>query len=327
METEPVSPQEHSPAELPHVIEALRRRIVELEERLIQGEHFIRALEERESYLSVLLDESSDPIFAFHLDGTYRYVNQAFADGVQKKREEIMGRRIWDIFSPEEAEKRYSALNWVFENGVTRVIEVRVPRTDGDQYYLTTIKPIKDAGGQVTAAICISKDITERKLMEEELRRLSTRDTLTGLYNRNFFELELERLQHSRHRPISILVADLDGLKRINDQEGHGAGDQALRNLAHIFGQVFRSEDYVARIGGDEFVVLMPGTTIDGAAAASERLRVKIQQSQPPLGLSIGVATEWEGCTLIEVFQLADERMYADKRRRKRFQERALYDT
>ena len=90
----------------------------------------------------VLLDESSDPIFAFYPDGTYRYVNQAFASGVRVPRDEIIGRRIWDVFSQEEADKRFAVVKWVLENAESKVFEVRVPRPDGDRFYITTVKPI-----------------------------------------------------------------------------------------------------------------------------------------------------------------------------------------
>jgi len=119
----------------------------------------------------ILLDESSDPIFSFYPDGTYQYVNRAFAEGVAKPVDEITGRRIFDIFPSDEAEKRFSVLSEVFKTGVRKVFEVRVPRPDGDRYYLTTVNPVRDESGTVISAICSSKEITDRKNAEEELRR------------------------------------------------------------------------------------------------------------------------------------------------------------
>jgi len=127
------------------------------------------ALQESEEKHRILLEESSDPIFTFYPDGQYRYVNKAFADGVGKTREEIIGKKIWDVFPKDEADKRYAAVKWVFENGITKVIEVRVPRPDGDRYYITTVKPILNDQGKVVSVICISKEITERKQAEEAL--------------------------------------------------------------------------------------------------------------------------------------------------------------
>lgn len=136
----------------------------------IQAENDLRESEEKHRFL---LDESSDPIFAFNPDGMYRYVNKAFADGVRRKREEIIGRKIWDVFSREEADKRYAAVKWVFENREARVIEVHVPGVEVDHYYLTTVKPVMNARNEVITVICISKDITERKLAEKEIKKLN----------------------------------------------------------------------------------------------------------------------------------------------------------
>jgi diguanylate cyclase (GGDEF)-like protein len=194
------------------------------------------------------------------------------------------------------------------------VIEVRVPRTDGDTYYLTTVKPILNAQNAVISVICISKEITERKLMEQELQHLSTHDILTGLYNRNFFEVEMERLQTSRLFPIGIVVADVDNLKTVNDRYGHSAGDELIRKITHLLRKSFRSEDIVARIGGDEFAILLPEMDEMDTQALVDRLRVNLAKLDDPLSdLSIGMAIGKEGCSLSDVMRLADDRMYQDK--------------
>jgi PAS domain S-box-containing protein len=128
------------------------------------------ALRASEASFRALLDESSDPIFSFLPDGTYRYVNQAFARGVGRPREEIVGRRIFDVFPPAEAEKRFAVLRQVFRTGLRQDFDVRVPRPDGDRHYLTTVQPVLGEGGAVVSAMCSSKDITDRKRMEGELR-------------------------------------------------------------------------------------------------------------------------------------------------------------
>jgi PAS domain S-box-containing protein len=134
----------------------------------LRGE--LEALRVREASFRSLLDESGDPIFSFLPDGTYRYVNQAFARGLGKAREEIVGRRIFDVFEPSEAEKRFEVLRQVFKTGVAKVFDVRVPRPDGDRFYQTTVQPSLGDDGEVTSVMCSSKDITERRRMEAELR-------------------------------------------------------------------------------------------------------------------------------------------------------------
>jgi PAS domain S-box-containing protein len=129
------SPIQHkAKVQISDELEALRQRLAELEARMAENLQTVDALQESERNYRILLDESSDPIFTFYPDGQYRYVNKAFADGVGRKLHEIIGKKIWDVFPKDEADKRYAAVKWVFENGNTKVIEVRVPRPDGDTY-------------------------------------------------------------------------------------------------------------------------------------------------------------------------------------------------
>lgn len=149
----------------------------------------ITRLRVSEKHYRVLMDESMDPTFSFYADGTYRYVNNAFAKGVGKNSNEIIGRKIWDVFEKDEADKRFALVKKVFTEGKTEEIEVRVPQSAGDTYYLTTVKPILNDGGVVETVICTSKNITKRKVAEiglkEERDKLSKAlkeiKTLSGL--------------------------------------------------------------------------------------------------------------------------------------------------
>lgn len=132
----------------------------------------LRALREREETYRQLLDDSSDPIFCFYPDGRYKYVNKAFALGTRKDQDFIIGRTIWDVFSKEEADKRFAVVKWVVENAQVKEIEVRVPTPGHDRFYLTTVKPAFGKNGEVTTVMCISKEITERKRTEEERERM-----------------------------------------------------------------------------------------------------------------------------------------------------------
>lgn len=162
-------------------------------------------------------------------------------------------------------------------------------------------------------------DITARKKAENYLKYLGTHDVLTGLYNRAYFEEELHRLEKGRQFPISILAVDLNGLKPANDNHGHEAGDALLRRAAEVLKAAFRAEDVVARIGGDEFVVLMPETDAAAAAQTVQRLQKLIALNNqfyqgPPLSLAMGTGTGQQGQVLAVVLREADDRMYADKR-------------
>jgi two-component system cell cycle sensor histidine kinase/response regulator CckA len=131
----------------------------------------LEKLRNSEKHSRLLLDESMDPTFSFYADGTYRYVNNAFAKGVGKPLDEIIGRKIWDVFEKDEADKRFALVKKVFTTGKTEEIEVRVPVASGDTYYLTTLKPILNDIGEVETVICTSKNITERIHAEKALQK------------------------------------------------------------------------------------------------------------------------------------------------------------
>lgn len=157
---------------------------------------------------------------------------------------------------------------------------------------------------------------------EDKLYHLSTHDAMTGLYNRLFFEAELERLNWGRTYPVSIVMVDVDNLKRVNDTLGHAAGDTLIAAAARALREAFRTEDVVARIGGDEFAILLELANEGAAAAALARIREAVVRCNGPesesfLSLSLGAATATVVNTLYETWKLADQRMYEEKGRRK----------
>ena len=164
-------------------------------------------------------------------------------------------------------------------------------------------------------------EIIQRKDMEEQLRYLGTHDILTGVYNRLFFDGELGRLEKSREFPISLIVADLDDLKKTNDTLGHTVGDGLLKRAGIALSLALRQGDILARIGGDEFAVLLPNTGAESVQAILDRIRGRIDDDnadQPDLhlSLSLGAATSEKG-NLTRAFLLADRQMYAEKSARK----------
>jgi diguanylate cyclase (GGDEF)-like protein/PAS domain S-box-containing protein len=160
-------------------------------------------------------------------------------------------------------------------------------------------------------------NIAERKQTETELVYQSSHDALTGLYNRRHWEEARVLMARAGQFPISIVVADVDGLKRTNDYWGHDTGDRLLRETSSILKAGFRSNDIVARIGGDEFGVLLPGTPAHIAQQAVDRVRLNLMhhnaEAQDFLSVSFGIATATICVSLDEAFKAADREMYQEK--------------
>ena len=168
--------------------------------------------------------------------------------------------------------------------------------------------------GQIAAAI-------ERKTAEDNLRFVSLHDALTKLYNRNYFEEEMKRLDKRRAGSVAVVVFDLDGLKMVNDTLGHEQGDRMLAVAAQILSAAFRAGDVVARIGGDEFAALLEEASAELLGQIRERIRLSTEQSnrqQPdevalPISLSMGYALSvGSGTPMRELFRQADNAMYRE---------------
>ena len=153
--------------------------------------------------------------------------------------------------------------------------------------------------------------------LDEKRQFFGYKDRLTGLYNRDFFEEELSRLDCERQLPMTVIMGDLSGLKLINDAFGHEMGDRALKRVAELMKRAFRKEDIVSRVGGDEFVVLLPQTPEEVAVSIVKR--IKNDCAANPLdfikiSISFGVATKIAGDENInDIYKKAEDRMYFNK--------------
>ena len=184
--------------------------------------------------------------------------------------------------------------------------------TNPNIFHEEDIKIMEFVSSQVATAI-------ERKKTEEKFKHLSFHDSLTGLYNRAYFEEELERFNFPRYYPLSIVMLDVNGLKVINDTFGHSEGDRLLKHLSQILISVSRQGDIVARIGGDEFAILLPYTSSEEAYKFCERIKQACQQDKiEPIylrpNISLGYTIqEGEYKDTATLLKEADKKMYQDK--------------
>jgi len=144
-----------------------------------------------------------------------------------------------------------------------------------------------------------------------EYKRLSFYDNLTGLYNYRYFADEVSRLQSSR-KPVTVLVADVDDLKEVNDNCGHQRGDELIESVGRVFSSCTRESDIAARIGGDEFGIILPGAKRETAEVIADRIRRKCKEKG--IDISIGIAVRRSCSNMERAVDKADRRMYENKR-------------
>jgi diguanylate cyclase (GGDEF)-like protein/PAS domain S-box-containing protein len=271
------------------------------------------------AYHRAVFDEQGKPV-----DYIFLEVNDYFEKVTGLQKEKLIGRRVTEVIPGI----RDSAFNWIKTYGE---VAVTGRETSFEQYLehfgkwfsVSAYSPIK---GHFAA---IFTDITGRKHMEQQILSTAITDELTDLYNRRgFFTLaeQQSKLADRYKKKISLLYLDLDGLKAINDRLGHKTGDQALRDLAGILKKTFRESDIIARVGGDEFVVLLtepPDTDIEHSVLKHIQQNIDHHNTmagrQYELLISIGIShyDPSSPCSIENLMKYADENMYEHKRHHK----------
>jgi diguanylate cyclase (GGDEF)-like protein/PAS domain S-box-containing protein len=260
---------------------------------------------------ATIIDKMQDSIIV--MDGHNRVVdiNPVGCRLVEQSIDEVIGQPIQKVVA------RWPEVMHLYGSASQAQGEIKIVEEQRTYYYELQIFPILAPGGRVSGRLAIIRNITDRKRTEEELRYLGTHDALTGLYNRAFFEAEMSRLEKSRQYPISIIMIDLNGVKATNDNYGHDAGDQLFRLTGKILRFIIRNEDIVARIGGDEFAILLPKTDEKAVSGVVKRLRMAVAEhpveGPTRLSMSIGFATATQVGEIRSTLKLADDRMYEDK--------------
>jgi diguanylate cyclase (GGDEF)-like protein len=198
----------------------------------------------------------------------------------------------------------------------------KILKKDGSEIYVNIeASPIIDNEGNHVGTIGFFYDITERKRIEDELKYQANHDMLTSIYNRFFFEEQMKLISKERNLSAGIIVIDVDGLKYINDTLGHHQGDRLLIELTSLLISTFRPADIIARIGGDEFAILIRQIDVETTKVMVERLKENVtdynknlKRHQNPISISIGYAVkDYETKTLEQTFKQADEMLFREK--------------
>ncbi|MCJ7806480.1 MAG: diguanylate cyclase [Clostridia bacterium] len=233
------------------------------------------------------------------------------------RKKQLVNHQIQDILPPDIAS--------LYLTAIQKAIETNLPQVLAYSYLVKEELRYKEArlvSTRTDEVVAIVRDITEIKRNEAKLQFLSMHDSLTGLHNRAYFDNEMNRLEGAREYPITIISADLDWLKMVNDKLGHQVGDNLLKACAQILQDSLRSSDISARIGGDEFAVIMPRTDKMSAEEIIIRINHNIalynQLNQDMLlSISLGLSvSENKNQLLTETFKKADTDMYRDKTER-----------
>lgn len=259
------------------------------------------------------------PDAVVHLDLNYKIqeINKKFTDLFGYTSSESIGRNINElILNPEYVDESNRINDLALNNRKIELDTVR-KRKDG------TLVDVCIRGGptvvdnQIIGYHAIYTDIRARKQAEERIKYLSYHDSLTGLYNRAFFEEELKRLDTPRQLPLSIIIGDVNGLKLTNDVFGHLKGDQLLARTAEILIEACRKEDIICRWGGDEFAILLTQTDDKVVKKVCERIYNLCKQSDSApihISISLGYAVKHSSHQLItDVIKEAEEQMYRNK--------------
>ena len=295
---------------------------------------------------SAALEAAANAVVITNREGIVQWVNPAFTTITGYPQEEIIGQNPRLLKSNKHDLAFYKNLWDTILAGQVWRGELINRRKDSSLYHEEqTITPVRNETGEITHFIAIKQDISNRKNAEESLRaineRLRThiaeveelqarlreqaiRDPLTGLFNRRYLDETLSRELARAGRqsaPVSIVMLDLDHFKRVNDAHGHQAGDIILRLLGDLLDDLVRAGDIVCRYGGEEFVVVMPGASLDVAAQRADEWRlafgllsVQYQGATLQTTLSAGVAVYPEhGRTADQLLHAADKALYQAK--------------
>lgn len=281
------------------------------------------ALELERQNLYITLESIGDGVISTNRQGQITLINRVAEKLTGWTQDEACGRRFEEVFHivDENTGKRC-------ESPIEQVLNTRKTVELSNNTILIskqgthipiedTAAPIIDTEGNIHGVVVVFRDFTDKKEKQKRIIYLSYHDQLTGLYNRRFFEEEKKRLDTPRNIPITLIMADVNGLKMTNDAFGHSVGDELLRKAAEVIKKECRADDIVARIGGDEFCILLPKTSREEAEGIIKRIKKAAAREKignAVLSISFGCETKRHPDENMEaIFKKAEDNMYRAK--------------
>lgn len=265
----------------------------------------------------VIINAIPDTLFIVNKEGKFIEILKNNKKEAFFEDDRILGKSIFDLFSRDFAENAFEKIGLAIETNEPQICEHE--SRINDERCLFECRLIKSSEDEV---LIISRDITKQKNLEKELEYLSYRDALTGAYNRRFFEGELKKVDKRENLPISVVMADVDGLKNLNDSLGHDAGDELLIKASNAMSEVVKGRFKISRIGGDEFVIIMPRTSKPEAEEIVKKIAKRVEKEKiysRNISISFGCETKIKlSHKLIETVSKAEKKMYIEKEAKRR---------
>ncbi|HNX28229.1 MAG TPA: diguanylate cyclase [Syntrophomonadaceae bacterium] len=280
----------------------------------------INKLAESENNLRQITDNMTDIICRVDKEGKFIYMSPSLFAVTGWRSEELSGWGVFDLVHPEDVENSFEIFRDSIRNEITGRAEFRFKTKEGNYKWMEgTGRALYNEDGRAIGGIITCREIEERKKAEKEIQYLIDYDVLTKLYNRSFFERKIYELDTLGTVPVAVLVCDVDGLKLVNDTLGHTVGDKLLLATARLFNNNCPEEATVARVGGDEFAILLPDHNEEKLNKLLDSLRNAIKKINDdnidmPISISMGYSMRVNPQEkLMEVYKRADEAMYREK--------------
>jgi diguanylate cyclase (GGDEF)-like protein/PAS domain S-box-containing protein len=290
----------------------------------------VEALRSRTRWFSSIVERASDLVLLFDRDLVVTWASPSLATIAGLQSADVLGASVLELVHPDDRPRLAEAIEAFTDPdrpgglGPTGRAEFRVQGASGEEIWLETTASNLLDDPDVAAVITLSRDVTERHRSTQLLAHRAAHDPLTGLLNRDELHVRLRAaLAHSSYEPVMVAYLDLDGFKAVNDDRGHGAGDDLLRVVADALRAEVRGQDLLARLGGDEFVIVLDGTPLSDALEVAERIRSRLARpvglpggGEPvQLSVSIGLAMAVPQDTVASLLHAADLALYEAKRR------------